>query len=117
MTEIVSAKAEQVPKFREKLQSAEGSTIFAESMYEKYWGTGLDEKGTLNTDPKAWPGKNKLGFIMRKVVSSYARKLRISSLPRNTRSQHQAGEEQVSIDKFLREAKKQRKKNTDTSDD
>jgi hypothetical protein len=93
MTEIVSAKAEQVPKFREKLQSAEGST-FAESMYEKYWGTELDEKGTLNTDPKAWPGKNKLGFIMRKVASSYARKLHVrsSSLPRNTRSQHQAGE-------------------------
>lgn len=50
MEEIVSAKVEQIPKVKAKLENSNSSTIFAEGTFDMQWGTGLDVDATLHTD-------------------------------------------------------------------
>jgi ribA/ribD-fused uncharacterized protein len=42
-----------------------GNNLIAEcSIYDKYWGNGLNIKNSCIIDPKLWPGKNNLGKIL-----------------------------------------------------
>nr|XP_022294760.1 uncharacterized protein LOC111104884 [Crassostrea virginica] len=107
MEEIVSAKAEQIPEVKIKLENSNNRTIFAEGTYDMFWGTGLDIEATLHTDRRIWPGENRLGKIYKKLSSKYARKLRNSSAPRKGTT----SEKQSNIDVFLKDLKKGGKKN------
>lgn len=111
MEEIVSAKVEQIPEVKAKLENSNSSTIFAEGTFDMQWGTGLDVDATLHTDHKKWPGENKLGKIYQRIASKLTRKLRSSSLPRRGAT----NEGQSNIEDFLKDLKKGRKKN-DKSD-
>uniref|UniRef100_K1RW35 Uncharacterized protein n=1 Tax=Magallana gigas TaxID=29159 RepID=K1RW35_MAGGI len=64
MTEIIEAKAVQVPVFADTLKAAKKSTVFAESTYDNFWASGLDVIGTSHTNAKHWPGRNTLGKIL-----------------------------------------------------
>ena len=108
MEKIVSAKADQVAAMREKLEASNTNTIFAESTVDGYWGTGLDAAGTVHTNPSKWPGENKLGAIIKQTASKFTRKLRSSSVPRKS-SQNE--DNQKKIDTFIKEVRKNRKKN------
>lgn len=70
MKEIVNAKYDQVEAFREILDKQEQSTLFAESVYDDFWGSGLSKAGTEHTDHRKWPRQNILGQIFRKIISS-----------------------------------------------
>lgn len=70
MKEIVNAKYDQVEAFREILDKQEQSTLFAESVYDDFWVSGLSKAGTEHTDHRKWPRQNILGQIFRKIVSS-----------------------------------------------
>lgn len=74
MEEIVNAKYDQVEAFREILDKQEQSTLFAESVYNDFWGTGLNKAGTELTDHRKWPGQNVLGQIFRKIISTQGRR-------------------------------------------
>jgi ribA/ribD-fused uncharacterized protein len=109
MEKIVSTKADQVAVMREQLEASNTNTIFAESTVDGYWGTGLDAAGTVHTNPSKWPGENKLGVIVKQIASKFTRKLlRSSSVPRKG-SQNE--DSQKKIDTFIREVRKNRKKN------
>lgn len=112
MEEIVTAKAEQINPMREKLEASNANTIFAESTVDVYWGTGLDTIGTTQTEPSKWPGENKLGAIVQKIAAKYTRKLRSASVPRKG-SQSEAS--QKKLDTFIRDLKKNKKKNENDS--
>ena len=81
MEEIISAKAEQLPKMQDIFRDSTGGAAYAHSTLDTFWGTGLNSKATMNTDNTKWPGENTLGQIMKKVSVKYARKLRSASLP------------------------------------
>ena len=66
MTEIIEAKASQVPSFSEFLKNPKKPIVFVETTYENFWASGLDSTGTSHTNPKAWSGKNNLGVIIPK---------------------------------------------------
>lgn len=91
MEEIVNAKYDQVEAFREILDKQEQSTLFAESVYDDFWGTGLNKAGTEHTDHRKWPGQNVLGQIFRKIVSTRrpAPPRRSESVPRNLQAASQ----------------------------
>jgi predicted NAD-dependent protein-ADP-ribosyltransferase YbiA (DUF1768 family) len=72
MNEIVEAKCDQVPEFREALQKAKKSSIFVEATYDDYWASGIDREGTKRTHHSSWPGQNKLGEILANVAASQA---------------------------------------------
>ena len=69
MTEIIKAKAEQVPVFAEYLKRHENSHVFVETTYDNFWASGLDKDATIHTYVEAWPGANKLGRIMTEIAS------------------------------------------------
>ena len=91
MEEILNAKYDQVEAFREILDKQEQSTLFAESVYDDFWGTGLNKAGTEHTDHRKWPGQNVLGQIFRKIVSTRrpAPPRRSESVPRNLQAASQ----------------------------
>lgn len=63
MEEIVNAKVNQNAEIKTKLETFNNDTIYVEETFDMEWGTGLDVNATLRTDPKKWPGENKLGKI------------------------------------------------------
>ena len=63
MRSILEAKLAQCKDFSEALSKSNKNTAFVESTYDSYWGSGLDRKGTLNTESSRWPGKNELGRL------------------------------------------------------
>ncbi|KAK3086423.1 hypothetical protein FSP39_018255 [Pinctada imbricata] len=113
MENIIYSKAEQVDEFRTKLESCGANSTFAEATVDSLWGTGLDVKATLHTDPLKWPGKNELGKIVKKVSVKYARKVRSASVPRK-KSKHD--ESQKSMEKFIRDLRRGRTKRNIASD-
>jgi hypothetical protein len=46
MEEIISAKAEQLPKMRKIFRDA----VYAHSTLDTFWGKGLNSKATMSTD-------------------------------------------------------------------
>lgn len=69
MTEIIEAKAEQVPVFADSLKTQKRNHVFVESTYDDFWASGLDKDATIHTCAEAWPGTNKLGCILSEIAS------------------------------------------------
>ena len=76
MSEIVEAKATQCSEFRDSLRNSKKSTVFAESTFDDFWASGLNEKETQCTNSDKWPGKNTLGDIIMKVAKHHRPKSR-----------------------------------------
>ena len=66
MEEIIFAKAEQVPEFRQALLETDGD-ILAEATADTFWASGMPPDLTEITNPEYWPGMNMLGHIIMKV--------------------------------------------------
>ena len=67
MTEIIEAKEKQVKEFSDELKQK--NALFVDSVYDNFWGTGLDAVGTQHTDPEKWPVKNILDNMLQKVAN------------------------------------------------
>ena len=63
MEQLLQAKANQCKDFKELLLHNKDK-IFAEATYRKFWGTGVSEYVSANTDPEYWPGQNMLGCLL-----------------------------------------------------
>ena len=92
MEEILENKCVQVPVFRDKLCTSKQSTTFVEATYNNEWGSGLNRDGTCNTKPDHWPGKNKLGVLMKKIAKKI-RKRKLSDSVKTDRKQKQNKEQ------------------------
>lgn len=46
------------------LQSTDKNVIVEASVYDKFWGSGLNIENSCKIDQKQWPGKNFLGQIL-----------------------------------------------------
>ena len=82
MTTMIEAKFKQVKSFRETVKKIDPKTTVVEATRDNFWGSGLDETATLNTRPKAWPGSNNLGKIIKAVAKKQVKKTQSSSAPR-----------------------------------
>ena len=89
----------QVKTFSERLSKFAKGTIFAESTYDDFWGTGLDRNGTDHTQEGKWPGKNHLGRIIQKVAGVRKCHQRSWSCPKNV---SKSQDKQVDISTMLR---------------
>ncbi|XP_056003557.1 angiopoietin-4-like [Ostrea edulis] len=69
MEEILYKKAAQVEHFGKALDNAPKNSIFAETTYDNFWGTGLDKVQTEHTSPSEWPGQNIMGSILQRIAS------------------------------------------------
>ena len=109
MTEIIQAKFDQIPKFRESMSKAKKSgSVFVEATYDDYWASGLDKSGTIHTRPSSWPGQNKLGEILATVADSRPSSKqdhRSNSVPRPSKDASQ-----LSISSMLKELQTPRKR-------
>ena len=90
MKEIVEAKVAQVPAFKDALQKSHSKTVFVETTFDNFWGSGLNKTGTLKTKASKWPGNNTLGRIIGEVVKVHRRTTRSWSVPRNASSAKKA---------------------------
>ena len=82
MRSILEAKLAQCKEFSEALSKSNKNTTLVESTYDNYWGSGLDRKGTLNTESAQWPGKNELG----RLYAEMARYVRVNQASRPRRN-------------------------------
>ena len=62
------------------------STIFAESVFDYFWGTG---PATDHTDYRKWPGKNIMGKLLDKIAGENRPPRRSVSVPRNLQMSEQ----------------------------
>ena len=70
MKNILKAKFHQVMEIHERLKSIGIRTAeFAEATADDYWGTGLSRQETEQTHPSQWPGENRLGTMIKEIVS------------------------------------------------
>ena len=90
MKEIVEAKVAQVPAFKDALQKSHSKTVFVETTFDNFWGSGLNKTGTLKTKASKWPGNNTLGRIIGEVAKVHRRTTRSWSVPRNASSAKKA---------------------------
>ena len=63
MREILAAKCEQCPKFKETLLKSEGKRL-VEATQDLYWASGLPPILSSSTKPECFPGCNWLGRIL-----------------------------------------------------
>lgn len=70
MRKVLEAKFDQLMEFRDKISAAGSFTLLMEAAFDDYWGSGLDKKGTMYTEMKAWPGKNIMGQILTDIGRS-----------------------------------------------
>lgn len=89
MEEIIDAKVSQLSEMKKLLSSSKPSVIFAHSVYDRYWGSGLDADKTLHTNPDAWPGRNVLGKIIKQCAEKCRARPRAWSQPRHQRKTRQ----------------------------
>lgn len=66
MKDILHAKADYCPKFKETLIKTEGKRI-VESTSDVFWSTGVPPYDSITTLPSYYPGKNHLGRLMEQV--------------------------------------------------
>uniref|UniRef100_A0A8W8KE61 NADAR domain-containing protein n=1 Tax=Magallana gigas TaxID=29159 RepID=A0A8W8KE61_MAGGI len=67
MEKILCAKIDQLKEMNDLLASSRPHTIFAHSVYDLYWGTGLDSEKPAHTAPDAWSGQNKFGKLLQRT--------------------------------------------------
>jgi ribA/ribD-fused uncharacterized protein len=65
MTELISIKSENCPEFKTALIESEDKYL-AEATGNSYWASGLSPPLTQCTEPKNYPGENRLGHILMK---------------------------------------------------
>lgn len=106
MEEIVNAKVDQIPEINTRLETFNNDTMYSEGTFDMEWGTGLDDDATLHTDPKKWPGENKLGKIYQKIAYKFGRKLRSASVPRTKGA---TNERQPNIEELLTDVRNDKK--------
>uniref|UniRef100_A0A8W8J1W9 NADAR domain-containing protein n=1 Tax=Magallana gigas TaxID=29159 RepID=A0A8W8J1W9_MAGGI len=94
MEKILCAKIDQLKEMNDLLASSRPHTIFAHSVYDLYWGTGLDSEKTANTAPDAWPGQNKFGKLLSRLADKRRTKPRSVSMSRAVKTRQQG------IDKY-----------------
>lgn len=70
MKRILSAKHDGVLAMKEKLEKVSNYIVFAfASEKDHYWGTGLNAERTKITDCSKWPGQNKLGHLIKDMIT------------------------------------------------
>lgn len=87
MEEIIYAKVNQLSEMRELLSSSKPRVIFAHSLYDWYWSSGLDADKTLHTNPDDWLGRNVLGKNIKQCAEkcrAIPRVVTTSALAQNT---------------------------------
>ena len=110
MTEIIEAKASQVPSFSDFLKNSKKPTVFVETTYDNFWASGLDSTGTSHTNPKAWPGKNNLCAIIAEIASRVPSRpySRSASAFRTTRDKDPA---QMDVSQMIRDLRNTKRSN------
>ena len=68
MNNLLEAKAEQCPEFRQCLLE-NATKILAEANRSKFWATGMSTYLTEHTDPDFWPGRNQLGALLMNLAT------------------------------------------------
>ena len=63
MRQVLQAKLDSNPSFQKALLET-GDQKLVEGREDMCWGSGLPFNLTITTDPKYWPGSNKLGSIL-----------------------------------------------------
>ena len=63
MQDIITAKAKQLPKFRQSLVES-GDSYLAEATFDKFWASGLSVEDTAKVNPRHFPGCNQLGRLL-----------------------------------------------------
>ena len=90
MEQILCAKVDQLKEMKDLLISSRPDTMFSHSVYDLYWGSGLDSMKTAHTDPDAWPGQNKFGKMIQRLADKLRKtKPRSVSLPRTMKTRQQ----------------------------
>lgn len=70
MEEIILEKIKQVGEMK-KIILDTNEKVFAHSVYDQYWGTGLNSAQTLHTKPDAWPGQNVMGKMLKRLAGKF----------------------------------------------
>ena len=68
MNNLLEAKAEQCPEFRQCLLES-ATKILAEANPSKFWATGMSAYLTEHTDPDFCPGHNQLGTLLMNLAT------------------------------------------------
>lgn len=69
MNQILLTKNNTVEEMKEKLETVTENTVFAEATIDCYWGTGLTPELTKTTESEMWPGKNRLGYLIKEIIT------------------------------------------------
>ena len=64
MSQVLQAKADQVPEFREALLNSKEKVLVECVKNETFWASGLDSQNTLHIKRQFWLGKNRLGEML-----------------------------------------------------
>lgn len=109
MTEILEAKADQIPEFADLLKKHKKS-FFVETTYDNYWASGLDKEATIHTRASAWPGTNKLRSIMSEITGRLRRspgRPHSASGPRTrTASKEKSKTQQLQLSEMIQDIRK-----------
>lgn len=92
MREILESKIKQCEEFREALGKIKKTNILAEATWDTYWGTGLNNVGTIHTVMQRWPGQNKLG----RMLDNLARQMQVNRSNSKQRSGTRASNKSTS---------------------
>ncbi|XP_048759275.2 N-glycosidase YbiA-like [Ostrea edulis] len=84
MREILESKIKQCEEFRDGLGKIKKTNILAEATWDTYWGTGLNNVGTIHTVMQRWTCQNKLG----RMLDNLARQIKFEATERNPSQQH-----------------------------
>ena len=63
MEEIITAKSQQVPEFKDYLMKT-GKAYLAEATHDSFWASGLSVENTSKVNPEFFPGNNRLGQLL-----------------------------------------------------
>lgn len=109
MTEILEAKADQIPEFSDLLKKHKKS-VFVETTYDDFWASGLDKEATIHTRASAWPGTNKLGIIMSEIAGrlrrSPGRSHSASGPKTRTASKDKSKSQQLQLSEMIQDIRK-----------
>ena len=79
MKQILNAKADCFPRFREELIQSEGKQL-VEATRDLYWSSGLSPKDTQTTDISYYPGRNQLGRVLEQVRADLIKEALLTKL-------------------------------------
>lgn len=111
MEEIVIEKVKQISEMKKKItQVFTDEKVFAHSVYDQFWGTGLNSTQTVHTNPKAWPGQNVMGKLLQRVAESFhASSQRTNSRNRKTTVNNASKANQKDLDGYVKKSSKSSK--------